>query len=315
MLVTVAQIQAIPGLSNACILPLPYLNSLIGAATKAIQTYCKQNLELRAYTEYQDGATKTDIICRQFPVLSGVTTITSSSNGVALPTGTINVTSTNGFNPGVGGDPNAERPVIAVQTAINTSAVVSYTGSTATTFTGCEGGSGTMSSAQYYNQVNSPVVFLDSNGMYGQSLSGFGPTTQLVQGNDYAVVLDEDRTSRRGLIRRVGGAGGGFWGGFWNANAYTGKLAGSRLPCWPFGEGNIKVQYSAGFRQDAIPFDLQYACAMLVAQMVRIQPTGANLSGENLGNYSYTTLVNSEDPEIGEVRRTLASYREVSFGI
>lgn len=66
------------------------------------------------------------------------TTITAASNNVALPTGTINVNSTSGF-PTSG--------TIGVQVVVNSSITytsVSYTGTTATSFTGCTGGTGTM---------------------------------------------------------------------------------------------------------------------------------------------------------------------------
>jgi hypothetical protein len=63
------------------------------------------------------------------------TTIAAGSNGVSLPTGTINVASTAKF-PATG------------SLIVNTSAgpqFVTYTGTTSTTFTGCTGGTGTMS--------------------------------------------------------------------------------------------------------------------------------------------------------------------------
>lgn len=62
------------------------------------------------------------------------TTITIASNGVSLPTGTINVTSTTGFPSG---------GYLNVVTTAGTQLVL-YTGITATTFTGCTGGIGSM---------------------------------------------------------------------------------------------------------------------------------------------------------------------------
>jgi hypothetical protein len=63
------------------------------------------------------------------------TSITAGSNGVALPTGTINVVSTTGF----------PTPGILLVTTSNGTQRVTYTGTTATTFTGCVGGTGIMS--------------------------------------------------------------------------------------------------------------------------------------------------------------------------
>lgn len=67
------------------------------------------------------------------------TTITASSNGVSLPTSTINVVSTAGF---------ATSGIINVTTSAGSQAV-SYTGTTGTTFTGCTGGTGTMSTGGF----------------------------------------------------------------------------------------------------------------------------------------------------------------------
>lgn len=63
------------------------------------------------------------------------TTISALSNGQALPQGTINVVSTTGF-PTSG--------IINVSTNANVPQLVTYTGVTATSFTGCTGGSGVM---------------------------------------------------------------------------------------------------------------------------------------------------------------------------
>jgi hypothetical protein len=63
------------------------------------------------------------------------TTIAVGSNGVSLPTGTINVASTAGF---------ATAGTISVVTS-NGAQTVTYTGISGTTFTGCTGGTGTMS--------------------------------------------------------------------------------------------------------------------------------------------------------------------------
>ncbi len=62
------------------------------------------------------------------------TTITVTSNGVSLPTGTINVSDTTTFPSG---------GYLNVQTTEGTQLVI-YTGKTATTFTGCTGGIGSM---------------------------------------------------------------------------------------------------------------------------------------------------------------------------
>jgi len=65
------------------------------------------------------------------------TTIAVASNGVALPTGTINVVSTTNF-------PTSGSILVFTNAGSQT---VAYTGTSGTTFTGCTGGTGTMSTA------------------------------------------------------------------------------------------------------------------------------------------------------------------------
>ncbi len=118
MLTTVDNLLLIPTLTNQS---PAWLGRILAAADKAIKSYCKQNLELQQYTEYYSGNGQQDVILKQFPVLSGTTQIAAGSNGVALPTATINVVSTVGF-PYSG--------TLAIQTAITTYTTVTYTGIT-----------------------------------------------------------------------------------------------------------------------------------------------------------------------------------------
>jgi hypothetical protein len=301
---------------------------LIGASSQAIKSYCKRELELTALTEYYSGDTTRDIVTWQRPILTAQTTIATASNGIALPTSTIYVNSTQGFDPGTWGNTNATPPTIGIQTGVNQWTTVTYTGvtpnygnpSAAPSFTGCQGGVGTLTNTVNQCQVYAPVVFYDSVGFFGQAQNAFqqpvvGNGCQLVLGSQYVVYADKGgNKSHRGIIRRIGGIGGIGFGGFWGgAEIYgAGKLGAQRLPVWPRGDGNIKVCYSAGYYP--IPFDLQYACAMLVCEMVRIMPTGSPLASEGLGSYSYSILTQALDiPAIGTIQKTLSFYRESSF--
>lgn len=319
MLCTVDDVLSIPGMSNTAAIPTTWLNRLIGAADAHIKGWCKQNLEMEYYTEYYSGNTVRDIILRQTPVWVGQTTFAASMDGRTLPQATITVASTAGFHPGLGGGTSDNlrnpSPGFSIRTGLNTYAYVNYTGTTATTFTGCSGGTGTLDSD--YDDVFSPVVWWDPSGQYGQGASAFAQTSQLVLGENYAVQMDEGATQRlakRGLIRRIGGTGHGFIG-FYPENHHSGKLGAHRLPMWPRGDGNIKVSYTAGYPTYHRSLrELNYACAMLVAQMIRIQPSGINLSSESMGNYSYSAAAAFDSPEMGEIRRVLAPYREPSWG-
>lgn len=180
------------------------------------------------------------------------------------------------------------------------------------------------------------AVYFDPQGYYGQApisqnYTPFAPNTQLILGQQFALVLDntpfglnpynQPVVSNRGIIRMIGGFGTGIYGyGFgwfgYGYGSYGGKLAGTKLPCWPFCYGGIKAVYNAGF--DCPPQDIQFAVSLLVAYMVRTMPQGGPLSSESLGNYSYSIAqiaLQTNPPELGSVARTLAPHREVSFGI
>ncbi len=322
MLTTVENGRLMPQMCNTATVPTAWLNRLIGAADRAIKQYTKQTLELANWVEYYNGTGRDDLALNQFPAWFASTTIAAGSNGAVLPTATLNVASTAGFPPGTFNDPTAVAPQLALQTGASSWTAVSYTGVTSTSFTGCSGGTGTLATGY---QVGNPVVWLDMQGYGGQAPNSFaqpstGTGAQLIFGQQYMVLPGQGgQTSGAGVLRRVGVGGGNFGqGGWWSSygSGYASgvnKLAASRLPYWPIGSGNIKVAYSSGHYP--VPFDLQNACEMLVAQLVRINPTGANLSSESLGGYSYSVLVGGENPELGEIRRTLASYRDSSIGV
>lgn len=313
MLLTIEQIQAIPGMTNVATAPIAWLNALVGAADGAIKRWLKRDIEQQAYVEYYSGNEHTDIILRQYPVTVARTAIAAGSNGVALPTSTINVGSTANFQATTGTDPTAVSPSLTVQTGPGTFTVVTYTASTATTFTGCSGGTGTLTTG---NSVSAGSVYHDPTGYFGQTANGYGITTQLVPGVDYAFVSDSGgKSSNRGLLRRVGGSGAGLASYYYfGGSPYRGKLGASKKPSWHIGDGNIKVCYSAGYAYNKMPAELSFAAQSLVALMLRSQPQGGLLQSETLGAYSYSILAgNPDNPEIGELRRTLAPFREVSW--
>lgn len=86
------------------------------------------------------------------------TTVASGSNGVGLPTGTINVASTAGF---------ASAGSLAINGPPGSGIVarVDYLGKTSTTFTSCTGGSGTLATSQVVKASNDTIT-LTQNGIY-----------------------------------------------------------------------------------------------------------------------------------------------------
>lgn len=277
---------------------------LIPAADRAIKRFTKRDLEQTSYSEFYSGNGQQNVVIRQFPVLSARTTVAAASDGDALPTATVNVADTTGFAAGGG--------KLAVQTGKTTRTVVGYTGLTATTFTGCSGGTGTLATGY---SVGTPVVRYDQNGYWGQGVNAF-PDPPLVQGTQFAVVLDSGgRTSNRGLLQRLGfGPGMPFWGSPWFGGfggTYGGKLAASRMPAWSLGQGNIRIDYAAGY--SPVPADLAYAAGMLVSWMARNMPTGRPMQSESYEAYSYSIMsaaASGDLKDLSQVGQIILAYRD-----
>lgn len=111
------------------------------------------------------------------------TTIAAGSNGATLPTATINVASTAGFDTG-GGYLTIDGPPGA-----NVLTLVKYLGVTATTFTGCTLGTGTLATSQVVRPANAKI-----------SLPVAGLYSMMVQ-NAWAV----HATGRRGIKFKLAG--------------------------------------------------------------------------------------------------------------
>ncbi len=162
-------------------------------------------------------------------------------------------------------------------------------------------------------------LWVDQNGSWGQAPNAFPAGTLQVDGVNYALEMDgelDDGTpvSERALVQQLGGGPLGTWPWPYWQGLNQGKLAGSPGPIWPLGRGNIKVEYVAGFT--AVPADLSYAATMLVAEMVRIQPSGTPLQNESLGAYSYGIAEQSAEgkyPNLASIGPILRRYRETSF--
>jgi len=124
----------------------------LAGTTSSITTSQPLARDLRGYSVHilsgpNAGATL-EIQSNDF--ISSSTTIAAGSNGAALPQATINVASTAGF-------PASGTLRIAISGA-NT--LVTYTGITATSFTGCSGGTGTLATSQvvaFANAINVPT--------------------------------------------------------------------------------------------------------------------------------------------------------------
>lgn len=162
-------------------------------------------------------------------------------------------------------------------------------------------------------------VYLDATGYYGDGPSAFAATTLLTSGTDYVLVRDDGSTSAVGKLRRIGGQGGvslnDEWH-WWPSEVGRGSLSATRGPCWPRGEGNIKVTYTAGYATTAIPADLQLAVHQLCSFVRAGAEHGGQLLGsESLGEYSYSLATNaaqSGSARLADVWNILAHYRDLA---
>lgn len=176
----------------------------------------------------------------------------------------------------------------------------------------------------YYNGDNSPYlilrqrpvttltsIYLDNSGRFGDNPDGsFDSSTLLVAGTDYVLEWDglipgtSTRCSYKGVVRKLFGT----WPAFWRYQV------GVINPGISDHTGNIKVTYTAGFPASAIPPDLQYAGALLVARMRRTAEYGTgHLEYEKYEDYAYklAPVASSMLYQVGELQHIIGKYREV----
>jgi hypothetical protein len=331
MLTTLAACQLIPTTPA----PNPvWLNQLLVEADAGVKKWCKLDLEWSSYPGvvsggigdggYYSGVNQPTVQIRNLPVLLPQTTIASGSNNQQLPQGTINVASTNGFNPNGG---TFSIVLISGNVSQNPScAAVTYTGLTSTTFTGCSTVStGTMQTGM---GVWGIAVWFDQNGLGGQYPNAFANQTLLTPGQGYflptrrmvplasgSVPADFSGMLTMAGYQALWGGGFGGWGAYGGGQGGNVKLSARQLPSWPQGYQNIKVCYQAGW--PVIPADLSYAVQMLVAWMVTNMPTGSALQSMTLGSYSFSLLAQNAEgqlPQLGNLSSMLSHYRDLALG-
>jgi len=161
--------------------------------------------------------------------IPALTTIASGSNGVSLPTGTLNTAAI-----GAGLAFAASGTLILCGGVTGPYAVVNYTGLTSISFTGCTGGSGTMHTGDFVIQgfVNGPNRRLAMlNVVFAATSSGVAQSSQLYYHTTIAGSLSNLGVIGIGLWSAASDAltedqsltlpvdPGGTYGVVWNANA------------------------------------------------------------------------------------------------
>jgi hypothetical protein len=255
----------------------PAIATLITAATRAIQRYCRRDFGQQAYDELYNGMGDRRLILRQYPLISvqsvryrPVTALKVTNNLVNTPIARVSVTNvgltltwvTSGVTSTNVAVTWASNPtVVAVQNAINAL------------------GSGWSAAGQGYDQWPSADLYCP-NGISGTA--GPLPISQgaLTAAGQYAELklhtyelagyqLDQ----RRGWLLR--------------AIPYTDpELLHPEDLIWPVGINNFRIQYTAGYI--TVPEDVQEACAELVASWFVQRGRDLTLQREAIsGSYAY----------------------------
>ncbi len=265
----------------------------LGAADQAVKNYCKRDFELTVYTAYVDGRNQPRLVLRQRPVrsyaLSGTTTSASTSVTGISDTGNLTV----GMPVlGTGIPHGTTLSAITSPSAITLSAAATASGTVTLKF--------------------GLAVWLHAGGFAGQSADPFPESTQLEQGVDFYLEVDQpDGSSKCGLLRRLGGGPTGSaidWPWEWRKGSLTARMA----PAWPDTAGGIKVMFTAGFAEGQIPADLQMATAELTCWLFRFAGQGGYpVSSEGYEGYNYALGRLATEPELGSIRQLLSRHREV----
>jgi hypothetical protein len=290
------------------------------AADRALKLWVRRDLEFQVYTEFRDGPGTSDLALFQRPVRSFALTGTLVASSPTI-TG---ISSTANLLAGM--------PVTMAASALNQSAVPN-----GTTIVSVDSPTQVTMSANAVASGAFPLSFglaawLDSGGFYGDGNNSFPANSQLSLGLDCVLVRDQpDGTSKRGILRRLGGGAMGSMLA-WPFDMRKGTLTARLPPTWPNGYGNIKIVYAAGFGVGApatlvagvatgtlpanttIPSELTYCCNAIAGWIRQITPVGTPVATTQPVNNVIGLLNNPPaegPPNIGTVRDILTKYREM----
>ena len=269
-LITLARAkQAIPSVPSA---DDAIVEDLIDAASEMIEHYCRRTFALTTYDEIANGRFDGRLRLKQFPIVT-VTRI-AASNGAALR-------------------------VVNENTSLNQRATVRITTTGLVLTRVASGVTSTDSSILWSGhatvQSAANAITALGNGWKGTAVVAFAswPPTDL---RPLGVALPCLTTPAELVIhdREVPAT---------NIDSDAGFVFGD----FPPGDGNLRVEYSAGYA--TIPEVVQQACAMLVAQCYAEGKHDASLRFEGLGDAQYSRFKPEGLPEA--VRRLLAPWRNL----
>ncbi len=151
------------------------------------------------------------------------------------------------------------------------------------------------------------AVYEDTDGLWGQAPNAFAAATQLTQGVDYALRVDQPgNVSRSAMLLRIRGV--------WQSQYWKDGLA---LATYPHtGLGNIRVDYSPGFA--TIPSDLALAAIRVISKVRGSRKWGMLVQG---GGYEEFHINFASWPEVklglldGDTAPAIARYRICPVGV
>ena len=265
---------------------IPFVSALI---TESLgRTFLLANNAANPITEYQSGQGWQRLILRHRPV-QGPQWTGNTTSGSAVVTG---------LSGTLGVFANASVSGLAVPSG---TAVLSVQSSTQITLTNPATLTATATPILF-----GPAVWIDDNGYWGTYPGAFASTTQVFEGQDFALERDQpDLSSRRGMLLRIVGT----WDTLYTSQA--GQLSAHNAT----GQGNIKVQYTAGFA--SLPPDLELACIRVIAKCRNSKWYGDLVASESFDGQSYSLEQHRSQVGLGlldgDVAPILARYR--NFGM
>ncbi len=274
------------------------IQTLIGAASRAIERHCRRVFAATSYDEIYDSDGSGSLLLRAFPVLS-------VSRLAMVPSPVCNISNTSPSSA-------VQRAIVQTTLAANTDWPAASTGITLTRVAlGVTTVDATLTWANYttvqavVNAINalgngwSATVAAGMGGWPSADINAIQGAMSCLSGSGAQLMIHTqdvgafDLTPETGEVRFSGNLGTSIYGTGWLPGSYAVDL----LPgvSLPRGNRNLRIAYTAGFAN--LPMDVGYvgplasvahACALQTAHMFSNPAAAGNLLSESLGDYSYT---------------------------
>ncbi|WP_157606136.1 hypothetical protein [Schlesneria paludicola] len=168
---------------------------------------------------------------------------------------------------------------------------------------------------EYYSGNGSPFLMLhqypvmqvssvrvDESSYFGEAAQGFAGPQALSQGIDYLLMPGSKGIGSSGILRRLGST----WPN--RPSRASGVLA--NLPGVP--QGNVKVQYTAGF--EVIPAAISMAVNSLILRLAAQAQVGGGVQSMSYEDAAVSFASSADIVNVvGSIESTLASFRSVSI--